>query len=101
MPNVRISSSRQGRYRLRRVRIAELEAQLAAALERIAALEELVRKSSKNSSKPPSSDGPGKKPVRRPKPSGKKPGGQPGHEGWKRELVPAEEVDRHHDCDGG
>lgn len=89
----------------RDVRIAELEAQLAArdaqlaaALERIAALEESVRKSSKNSSKPPSSDGPAKKPVRRPKPSGKKPGGQPGHKGWKRELVPAEKVDHHHDC---
>lgn len=82
----------------RDVRIAELEAQLAAALERIAALEESVRKSSKNSSKPPSSDGPAKKPVRRPKPSGRKPGGQPGHKGWKRELVPAEKVDHHHDC---
>jgi transposase len=82
----------------RDARIAELEAQLAKALERIAALEELVRQSSKNSSKPPSSDGPAKKPVRRPKRSGKKPGGQPGHKGWKRELVPIEEVDRHHDC---
>jgi len=82
----------------RDARIAELEKQLAAALARIAHLEELVRKSSSNSSKPPSSDAPGKKLFRRPKPSGKKPGGQPGHKGWKRALVPAEEVDRHHDC---
>jgi transposase len=82
----------------RDARIAQLESQLAAALARIADLEELVRKSSSNSSKPPSSDGPGKKLFRRPKPSGKKPGGQPGHKGSKRALVPAEEVDRHHDC---
>lgn len=82
----------------RDARIAELETQLAAALARIAELEELVRKSSSNSSKPPSSDGPAKKLFRRPKPSGKKPGGQPGHKGWKRALVPVEEVDQHHDC---
>jgi transposase len=79
-------------------KLAERDAQIAGLLARIAELEELVRKSSNNSSKPPSSDGPGKKLFRRPKPSGKKPGGQPGHKGWKRELVPAEEVDRHHDC---
>jgi transposase len=82
----------------RDARIAELEALLAAALARIAALEEQVRKSSSNSSKPPSSDGPGKKLFRRPKPSGKKPGGQPGHKGHKRALVAVEEVDRHHEC---
>jgi transposase len=82
----------------RDARIAELEALLAAALARIAALEEQIRKSSSNSSKPPSSDAPGKKLFRRPKPSGKKPGGQPGHKGHKRALVPMEEVDRHHDC---
>ena len=50
----------------RDARIAELEKLLAAALARIAELEELVRKSSNNSSKPPSSDGPGKKLYRRP-----------------------------------
>ncbi len=82
----------------RDARIAGLEAQLAVALERIAVLEELVRQSSSNSSKPPSSDGPGKKYVRHQKPSGKKRGGQPGHKGHKRALLPPEQVDQHHDC---
>lgn len=82
----------------RDARIAELEKLLAEALARIAALEELLRKSSINSSKPPSSDGPEKKPVRRAKPSGRNAGGQPGHKAWMRPLVPAEQVDRHHEC---
>ena len=84
-------------------RIAELEAQLAARdaqlaaamaligkLERrIGALEAQLAKNSTNSSKPPSSDGPG---VQRPevKPKGAKRGGQPGHEPHRRELLPTE-----------
>lgn len=69
----------------------ELETLLAAALARIAELEEQLRQNSRNSSKPPSSD------LWRPKPdkrdSGRKPGGQPGHPGTKRETVPSEQVD--------
>ena len=83
----------------RDARIAELEAQLRAALARIAELEaklgELEAKlglSSRNSNKPPSSDGPGV--VRRQKPAtGRKPGGQKGHKGSRRELLPPEQVD--------
>jgi transposase len=60
-----------------RARIIELEARLAL--------------NSTNSSKPPSSDGPG---VVRPgkKPKGKKRGGQPGHRGHHRMLLPRERV---------
>ena len=55
-------------------------------LERIAALEEQVQRSSQNSSQPPSQDAPqGFKP--KPKEQGKKRrGGQPGHEGHQQEL---------------
>jgi transposase len=64
-------------------RVAELERKIA-----------LLTRDSSNSSKPPSSDGPGKKPQARPKKSRKRnPGGQPGHKGTKRELVPIEKVD--------
>ena len=65
-------------------RVAELERKIA-----------LLTRDSSNSSKPPSSDGPGKKPqAQRPKKSRKRnPGGQPGHKGTKRQLAPIEEVD--------
>jgi len=60
---------------------------------RITELEERLRQTSQNSSRPPSSDTPG---VRRPPPrppSGRKPGGQLGHEGHQRELLAAADVD--------
>jgi len=93
-----------------RERIAQLEAHVEALLadvERLkvfearvgvlekenAALKERLGKLSRNSSKPPSSDGP-KGPVRRTKvPTGRKPGGQPGHDRHERPLLPVEEVD--------
>lgn len=80
----------------------DLIIQLSAAVEilkaRVTELERkiaLLTRDSSNSSKPPSSDGPGKKPkLQRPKKSRKRnPGGQPGHKGTRRELVPIEEVD--------
>ncbi|MHB8205273.1 MAG: DUF6444 domain-containing protein, partial [Desulfomonilaceae bacterium] len=67
-----------------KARVAELEQKIA-----------LLTRDSSNSSKPPSSYGPGKKPqAQRPKKSRKRnPGGQPGHKGTKRQLAPIEEVD--------
>lgn len=75
--------------------IAQQAATIAKLEARVAELEEQVRRSSSNSSKPPSSDGPGKprsKPSRK-KRSGKKRGAQPGHPKHERPLLPVEQVD--------
>lgn len=69
--------------------IAALQAQVAELQARVQALEARLATDSHNSSKPPSSDGPGTKPH--PKslrtPSGRKPGGQPGHVGHTLEFA--------------
>ena len=61
-----------------------------------------IGRSSLDSSKPPSSDGPGFKPPERRMDSGRKRGGQPGHPGTGPELLPIERVDEvvehHHDA---
>ena len=58
---------------------------------RIAKLEEQLAQNSRNSSKPPSSDGPAHTAASSAKPSGKKRGGQRGHKKAQRELIPAEQ----------
>lgn len=82
-------------------RIAELEELLRAALSRIVTLESEVadlkaklNQNSQNSSKPPSSDGPG---TQRPatKSKGLKRGGQPGHDGHERRRLPPDRVIDH------
>jgi transposase len=62
-------------------RIEELEAYLMRALLRIEELERRLRKDSHNSSKPPSSDGLGRKPGKARKKSEKRSGGQKRHQG--------------------
>lgn len=74
-----------------RMRIAELEAENAR-------LRGETGKSSRNSSKPPSSDTPAQRAARTKKPgTGNNPGGQPGHEGHQRALIPPEKVNRTRD----
>jgi len=77
---------------------AELRAQVAKLLERVAKLEEQLRKSSRNSSKPPSSDGPAVSPRPTKPATGRKPGGQPGHKRNERQLVPVEKVRQVVEC---
>lgn len=60
---------------------------------KIAELEARLNLNSRNSSKPPSSDGPSVKRAP-PKPKhGNKPGGQPGHPKQSREIIPTERCD--------
>jgi hypothetical protein len=72
----------------------ELRSQLTALSCEPASLRERIGRSSRNSSKPPSSDGPGFQPPKRRKGSGRKRGGQPAHPGSGPELLPIERVDQ-------
>src|SRR3954453_1365430 len=72
--------------------IARLEKRVAEQDERITKLEREAKRSSRNSSQPPSQDAPST-PKRGKDPSGRRPGGQPGHEGKGRPLLPAWAVD--------
>jgi transposase len=63
-------------------------------LRRVADLEARLNQTSRNSSKPPSSDPPSVRPRPAKAPTGQKAGGQLGHEGHGRKLKPASEVDQ-------
>lgn len=78
--------------------VLALVAHVQALEAEIATLRERVNRNSRNSSRPPSSDGPEvpPKPRRRAK-SGRKRGAQPGHKGTTRKLVPVERVKESHD----
>ncbi len=67
--------------------VAALVAQNSVLVERIAVLEKQGGTNSRNSSKPPSSDGPVRLPKSLRHPSGKKAGGQPDHPGASLRLV--------------
>jgi transposase len=84
----------------------QLRAELANAQERIAELEARAGKNSRNSSKPPSSDGldkPAPKPRSLRRKTGRKPGGQDGHEGKTLQQVadPDHEVVHEPGCCAG
>ena len=71
-----------------------MDRQIQQLTTRVENLERELRKSSRNSSRPPSSDRPGEQPAKRE--TGRSPrgqGGQPGHEGKGRELLPSGAVD--------
>jgi transposase len=72
--------------------IARLEKRVAEQDERIARLERQAKRSSRNSSQPPSQDPPGASGRGKDR-SGRRAGGQPGHEGKGRPLLPAWAVD--------
>ncbi|ATB50416.1 DUF6444 domain-containing protein [Corallococcus macrosporus] len=69
--------------------IEQLRAEFAALRAEVAELKSRLNANSTNSSKPPSSDGPGVKRKAR-EGKGRKRGGQPGHKGTQRELLPTE-----------
>jgi transposase len=73
-------------------RIQQLEVHVARQDERIAQLERGLNRSSRNSSQPPSADGPGAA-ARSKDSSGRPRGAQPGHEGKGRPLLPAWALD--------
>jgi transposase len=81
-------------------KLLEMDAQIQELSNLILKLKKKIAsltQNSTNSSKPPSSDGPGVNRYPKKHPSGKKQGAQPGHKGVKRELLPAEEMDKIHD----
>lgn len=79
--------------------VIQAQALLLSELQsRLLVLEERVTLNSNNSSKPPSSDGPGLGNRAQRRASGRKRGAQPGHKGHCRVLLDESEVDRLVDC---
>jgi transposase len=67
----------------------------------VAELKEQLHRNSRNSSQPPSSDGPAQQPSKaeaQVPDQTRRRGGQPGHSGHRRDLVPVAEVDRIEAC---
>ena len=67
--------------------VEECHTVIALLIERVKLFEEQVHLDSNNSSKPPSSDGPGKPNRAQRRASERKRGAQPGHKGHRREML--------------
>lgn len=79
-----------------RAKLAEAYQQITQLADRLQRVEGQVAKDSHNSSKPPSSDGPGRKPRNQHQRSEKLTGGQPGHPGHTlMQIVNPDEVMQH------
>jgi transposase len=74
------------------MRVGELVEANRRLEARVAELEKRLKRSSRNSSLPPSQDPPSAPPRPRQPGSGRRRGGQPGHEGRHRRLLPPERV---------
>jgi len=79
-----------------RARLAEAYQQITQLVERLQRVEGQLAKDSHNSSKPPASDGPRRKPRSQRKPSEKPTGGQPGHHGCTLMQVSSPDEVVHH-----
>jgi len=82
----------QAYIRALELRLSALEARVQTLQEQNRALQERLHQTSRNSSRPPSSDPPQSPRPRRPWGQRRR-GGQPGHPGHTRTLLPVEEVD--------
>src|SRR2546423_3076453 len=82
----------QAYIRALKARIVTFEAMVHTLQEQVRTLQEQLNHTSRNSSRPPSSDPPQSPRPRRPRGQRRR-GGQPGHPGHTRHLVPVEEVD--------
>ena len=78
--------------------VSECHAVITQLIERVRLLEERVNLDSNNSSKPPSSNGPGKLNRAQRRASGRRRGAQPGHKGHTRAMLDESEVDHVVDC---
>ena len=78
--------------------VSECHAVIGQLMERVKLLEERVNLDSNNSSKPPSSNGPGSPNRSQRRVSQRKRGAQAGHKGHARAMLDESEVDRLVDC---
>jgi len=78
--------------------IAQQALELAELRQAVAVLAERLKLDSQNSSKPPSSDGPGRPNRAQRRASDRKRGAQKGHPGAYRALLPETEVNGLHEC---